>query len=235
MIDGRRIMALIPARGGSKRLPRKNVLPLGGRPLISWSIQAAQESEYVDKVFVSTDDDEIRTVASDYDACLLQKRPKILATDQATTVNVALFSLAELEKEDLLYDYILLLQPTSPLRTALHIDEAIELCMKKQADCIISVTELEHPVEWINELPEDLSMNEFFPRKWEGLGSQSYPKRFRINGSIYLCKVKPFLTEKSFFFRTGSYAYTMDRRVSIDIDEATDLLIAEALIDATRQ
>ena len=121
MINGKKIIALIPARGGSKRLPRKNVLPLNGKPLIGWTIDAAKGSNYVDEVFVSTDDVEIADIASKYGANVPGLRPAHLPSETATTESVLLHTLERVGSDA---DILILLQPTSPLRTARHVDEA---------------------------------------------------------------------------------------------------------------
>ena len=122
-------LAIIPARGGSKRLPRKNILDLCGKPLISWSIEAALKSKYISKVVVSSDDEEILNISSNFGADII-KRPYELANDTATTFDTVKHTIDNFEN----YDYIVLLQPTSPLRNEKHIDEAIELLEEKQAD-----------------------------------------------------------------------------------------------------
>lgn len=155
MIDGKKVIALIPARGGSKRLPRKNVLPLNGKPLIAWSIDAANNCPYIDKVLVSTDDQEIADVALQFGAEVPELRPEHLASDTAKTESVLIYTLEKFGKGD---EILVLLQPTSPLRTTQHINEALELFIEKQALSVVSVTPCEHSPLWSNTLPEDGSM-----------------------------------------------------------------------------
>ncbi|CAE6880905.1 Cytidylyltransferase [Vibrio sp. B1FIG11] len=120
MIDGKKVLAFIPARGGSKRLPRKNILPIAGKPLIGWSIDAAKGSEYIDDIFISTDDQEIADVAAGLGIPAPELRPEHLASDTASTANVLTYTL---EKFGTDFDIVILLQPTSPLRTSQHIDQ----------------------------------------------------------------------------------------------------------------
>lgn len=127
MINGKRVIAIIPARGGSKRLPRKNVLSLAGKPLIGWSIEAAQQSKYIDEIFVSTDDQEISDVAFQFGVNVPELRPIELATDTASSTDVLIYTLRKFGQQS---NIIVSLQPTSPLRTAKHIDEALALCLK---------------------------------------------------------------------------------------------------------
>jgi len=133
-------LAIIPARGGSKRLPNKNILNLSGKPLIAWSIEAALKSEYIDDIVVTSDSDKILEIARNYDVITI-KRPYYLASDTANSIDVIKHVI---ENVDGKYDYLVLLQPTSPLRNEKHIDEAIELLDIKKADAIISVCEMEH-------------------------------------------------------------------------------------------
>jgi N-acylneuraminate cytidylyltransferase len=124
VINGKRVLAIIPARGGSKGLPRKNILPLGGLPLIGWSVNAALNSKYVDRVILSSDDEEVCTVAQELGCDVPFKRPSELATDTANTASVVSHAVGQCGDG---YDIILLLQPTSPLRTVTDVDNALEL------------------------------------------------------------------------------------------------------------
>ena len=231
MIGRGRLLALITARGGSKRLPRKNVLKLAGKPLIAWSIEAGLRSKYVDRVIVSTDDEEIAEMSRYYGADVPFIRPMELSNDMASSTDVIRHSIRTLKKKEDHYEYLLLLQPTSPLRTERHIDEAVKLLIKKDADGVIGVTETEHPIEWMNKLPENLSMDGFVSEENQGRPYQDFPQRYRINGAIYLYKVSDIMVEDGTFFKEGSYAYKMDQMDSIDIDTQEDFLIAEALIE----
>ena len=219
-------LAIIPARGGSKRLPRKNILDLCGKPLISWSIEAALKSKYISKVVVSSDDEEILNISSNFGADII-KRPYELANDTATTFDAIKHTIDNSEN----YDYIVLLQPTSPLRNEKHIDEAIELLEEKQADEIVSVCEMEHSPLWSNILPEDGNMRGFLREEILNKRSQDLEKYYRLNGAIYICKTDKLLENKSFFLKDNIFAYIMDRKSSIDIDEEIDFLFAERVIE----
>ena len=218
-------LAIIPARGGSKRLPRKNILDLCGKPLISWSIEAALKSKYISKVVVSSDDEEILNISSNFGADII-KRPYELANDTATTFDAIKHTINNLEK----YDYIVLLQPTSPLRNENQIDEAIELLEEKQADAIVSVCEMDHSPLWSNTLPKDGNMNNFLRDEVLNKRSQDLEKYYRVNGAIYICKTDKLLENKSFFLKDNIFAYIMDRKSSIDIDEEIDFLLAERVL-----
>ena len=218
-------LAIIPARGGSKRLPRKNILDLCGKPLISYSIEAGLKSKYISKVVVTSDDNEILTISKEYGAVTIN-RPEYLANDTATTFGALEHTINSLEK----YDYIVLLQPTSPLRNEKHIDEAIELLNKKDADAIVSVCEMEHSPLWSNTLPQNGSMKNFLRKEILNKRSQDLEKYYRLNGAIYICKTDKLLENKGFFLEENIFSYIMDRKNSIDIDEEIDFFIAREYI-----
>lgn len=225
MYKNKTFLAIIPARGGSKRLPRKNVLDLGGKPLISWSIEAGLKSKYIDKVVVSSDDDDILNISTKFCANII-KRPDKLANDTATTFDAIKHTIENIEK----YNYIVLLQATSPLRDEKHIDKAIELLGSKNADAIVSVSEMSHSPLWVNTLDESLSMEGFLRDEVLNKRSQDLDKYYRLNGAIYICKTEKLLEEKSFFLKKNIFAYKMDRKSSVDIDEEIDFQVAEFLI-----
>ncbi|WP_210447225.1 cytidylyltransferase domain-containing protein [Vibrio crassostreae] len=227
MIDTKKVLAIIPARGGSKRLPRKNVLPLAGKPLIGWSIDAAKNSKYIDQIFVSTDDKEIADVSSLFGIDVPELRPDHLASDTATTESVLTYTLEKFGSD---VDIIVLLQPTSPLRTAQHIDEALDLFIKKQAFSVVSVTPCEHPPLWANTLPEDGTMGDFI--RPEALKrSQDCGAFFRFNGAIYIFDVRKLMEYGEIRYTEESFAYVMENRVSFDIDQQLDFELAEFFIN----
>lgn len=217
-------LAIIPARGGSKRLPRKNVLDLCGKPLIAYSIEAGLKSKYISKVVVSSDDEEILQISQNFGADII-KRPDELASDTATTFDVIEHTIKSLGK----YDYIVLLQATSPLRNEKHIDEAIELLEEKNADAVVSVCEMDHSPLWSNTLPKDESMKNFLRDEILNKRSQDLPKYYRLNGAIYICKTGELLKNKGFFLKKNIYAYKMDKKHSVDIDDEIDFIVAKEI------
>lgn len=225
MINNKTFLAIIPARGGSKRLPRKNVLPLAGKPLINWTIEAGLNSKYIDKVLVSSDDDEILDTAERAGAETI-RRPAKLAQDTSTSFDALKHAIDNAEH----YDYVVLLQPTSPLRTSQHIDEAIEMLESKKADAVVSVTSMEHSPLWANILPADSSMEGFLRDEVLGLRSQELGIYYRLNGAVYLCKVDKLLADETFFLKKNIYAYKMNQNVSVDIDTPMDFKWAEFLL-----
>jgi len=230
MFNGKTFLAIIPARGGSKGLKNKNILPLKGKPLIAYTIETALESVIFDKVIVSTDSKKIANISSKHGAEIPFMRPKELATDTASSIDVAIHALSFFEDQGIHFDYFMLLQPTSPLRTSKDIINAIKLAFEKDADVILSVCEVEHSPLWTNILPDDLSMKHFIREEIKGKSRQQLPKFYRLNGAIYLAKVEYFLKTKD-WFGEKSYAYIMPRERSIDIDDYIDFKLAETLME----
>jgi len=222
MFQGKTFLAIIPARGGSKRLPHKNILDLAGKPLIAWTIEAGLKSRYIDKVVVSSDDDDILGISQNYGSEII-RRPVELASDTATTFDAIKHAIENSESK---FDYIVLLQPTSPLRNEKHIDEAIELLMQKNADAVISVCEMDHSPLWSNTLPEDGNMSHFLRDEIKKKRSQVLEKYYRLNGAVYIIKIDKLLEEKTFFIQHNIFSYIMDRNSSVDIDVAIDYQIA---------
>ena len=227
MHKNKKFLAIIPARGGSKRLPHKNILPLNNKPLIAWSIEASLNSELLDFTVVTTDSEEISDISQKYSVHIIP-RPKELSADTSTTIDVVLHTLSKLKEN---FDYIVLLQPTSPLRTTKHINEAIDFLLDKSADAVVSVCEMDHSPLWANKLDENSSMKDFFNKDISNKRSQDLATYYRINGAIYICDVKKLLEEKSFFLKENIYAYKMDKKASVDIDEEIDFKLAELLFD----
>ncbi|MDH4262380.1 MAG: acylneuraminate cytidylyltransferase family protein [Spirochaetia bacterium] len=234
MYEGKTFLAVIPARGGSKRLPGKNIADLGGKPLIAWTIEAAKSCKYIDKVIVSTDDSFISSIAKDFGAETPFVRPRELSTDQASSVDVVNHAINFYSSKNQAYDYNVLLQPTSPFRTGRHIKEAIELLNNDKVDGVISVCPVDHSPLWSNTLPDDLSMDNFLKAEIMGKRSQDLPAYYRINGAIYINNVERLINEKTFFFTDLMKAYIMERIVSIDIDESMDLTLARCIIANAR-
>lgn len=232
MYKNKTFLVIIPARGGSKRLPRKNVLDLNGKSLIAWSIEAGLKSNYIDEVMVTTDDDEIAEVSKKYGATVPFKRPEELADDYATRPEVIKHTIEfyqnELGKQ---FDYLVFLQPTSPLRDEKDIDSAIEFMFGKNADAVVSVCELEYPIHWSGTLPEDKNMSKFLDNVAVQSRSQDLEKYYRLNGAIYICDVQKFLEEGCVFLKENIYAFEMAQKKSVDIDTRLDFKIAEVLME----
>jgi len=231
MIDDKQILAVIPARGGSKRLPRKNVLDLAGKPLIAWTIEAAKRSKYIDRIVVSTDDDEIAAVSKQFGADVPFMRGADLSTDEAVTIDVVMDVISKMNER---YKYLVLLQPTSPLRTQHDIDGAIDQMINKGSHSVISVCRTEHSPLWCNTLDEDHSMVGFLPENVQIKRSQDLPVYYRLNGAIYLIEISVLLRleQPTFFLSDRVNAYVMPQNRSVDIDSEYDFLMAEVMMDA---
>jgi CMP-N,N'-diacetyllegionaminic acid synthase len=229
MIDGEKVLAIIPARGGSKRLLRKNVLPLAGKPLIAWTIKAALDSDIFDEVMVNTDDLEIAETAKLFGAKIPFMRPEELASDTASSIDVIKHTLLWYQKKGIDFTDVVLLQPTSPLRTSADINTAYKYYIDKQASSVLSVCEVDHPSRWCNVLKESLSMDDFIKDADKNSRSEDFDKEYRLNGAIYILSVEKFLEQNSTILEP-SFASIMSRNCSIDIDEKIDFDIAECLI-----
>ena len=229
MYSKHRIVGIIPARGGSKGLPRKNVLPLQGKPLIAWTIEQAKASRYLDKVIVTTDDEEIASIAKTHGADVPFMRPQELASDTARAIDVIVHALNWIEAHDEAVDILVLLQPTSPFRTAEDINSAIEVLFLKKARAVISVCETEHHPYWSNVLPEDGSMDGFLKPELANRNRQELPTFYRLNGAIYAADCA-YVRSQQGFFGKQTYAYVMPRERSIDIDAKIDFQFAEFLL-----
>ena len=240
MIGQQRLLAIIPARGGSKRLPGKNTLKLAGKPMIAWSIEAALESKFIDKVIVTTEDEDIVNIAREFGAEVPFIRPNELASDSASSIDTVIHAIQALKDlYDDSYEYIILLQPTSPFRTSQHIDEAVGLLMDRNADGIVSICEADNVKMKINPFPVSMDENGKIYEKSDHsptnkrnlhLNVKEFDKEYRINGAIYLCKTS-ILTKELTFFHESSYAYVMDPSESIDIDYDYDYKKCELIIN----
>lgn len=227
MLGARRVVAIVPARGGSKRLPFKNVLELKGKPLINWTIQAALDSKYVDDVVVSTDCLEIAKISKSCGAEVPFLRPDSLASDTASTNDVILHMISALNCSN--DDIIMILQPTSPLRTSAHIDEALELFDNNAAFGVVSVCKCEHSPLWAGKLSEDGSFEGFMSEELLGMRSQDLPVYFRLNGAIYAYLVGKLVGRKGIYYDSSVFAYEMGMFSSVDIDTDIDFKLAEAI------
>lgn len=232
MIKNKTFLAIIPARAGSKRLKNKNLKILNKKPLISWTIESSLKSKYISETIVTTDSKEIQEVAKDFGAKVPFLRPSYLAQDESSSIDVVLHAVDFYSKEiNKVFDYIVLLQPTSPLRDYRDLDLAIELLFKKNADAIISVCKMEHNPCWSNTLDESMSMDSFLKKEFINKRTQDLEDYYRVNGAIYICKTEKLLENKKFFLDNNIFAYEMTQEHSVDIDTELDFLIAKTLME----
>ncbi|MBF0252067.1 MAG: acylneuraminate cytidylyltransferase family protein [Alphaproteobacteria bacterium] len=226
MINGKSVIAIIVARGGSKGLPRKNVLDLGGKPLIAWSILAANASRFADSVVVSTDDDEIAAVATEFGGNVPFRRPPELATDEASVYDAIFHALDHIPES---YDYVVLLQATSPLRRGEDIDAGLSLCDAKNVPSVVSVAESAKSPYWHLKIDENGYISPLFPAEG-GLGQrQKLPTSYLPNGAVFVARTDALRNAKSFYM-DKTVAYVMPAERSVDIDTALDLQFARFLM-----
>lgn len=234
MYENKSILALILARGGSKRLPGKNVKSLCGKPMIAWTIEAAKQSQYIDRVIVSTDSEEISTVSKTFGADVPFMRPAELASDTATSIDTVLHTVDWLkEHEKKQYDYLMLLQPTSPLRTTTHIDKAIiEFMTGGIFDSLISFCKWEKKTEWMHAYNSEGFLESCLTLK-EGFARDGELQLLMPNGAIYFTKTETFLKEKTFYTKKLR-GYMMEASDSADIDTEEDFKLASLLMEQYR-
>jgi CMP-N-acetylneuraminic acid synthetase len=225
-----RILAIVPARSGSERLPGKNIKVINGKPLIQWSISSALGIDEISRVIVSTDCQYIADIALQSGAEVPFLRPKEFSTNESSSADVIKHALDYYKKLGEFFDYVLFLQPTSPIRNKKHNEQAIALLRDKEADAIVSVCECEHPPLWSNKLPESMSMDHFIRDEIKNSRSQDLAQFYRLNGAIYLTKTSRFYEEGSLLLSSNIYAYVMDNESSVDIDINVDFLLAEVIL-----
>ena len=217
-------IALIPARGGSKGIIRKNIKLFNSKPLIYWTIKTALESKYIDRVIVSTEDDEIADIARSFSAEVPFKRPDELAEDTTKGIDTVLHALENLSN----VGNILLLQPTSPLRQTIHINQIFELRLKFNSDSAVSITPSRKNIDLFYNID---SKNRISPysKDLKLLPRQQYSTSYILNGALYLSTTESILKNKS-FISSSTIGYIMDEEYSIDIDTQFDWDIAEFLM-----
>jgi CMP-N,N'-diacetyllegionaminic acid synthase len=211
------VLALIPARGGSKTLPRKNVLRVGDRPLLAWTIEAARAARCVDRLILSSDDEEIIEVARQYGCDVPFVRPVNLATDTTPTIDVVIHALDAVPG----YDVVALLQPTSPLRTGADIDAACAMLEARGAPSCVSVALAEQSPYWMYSLEEGGGLKAVLGDHREFNRRQELPPIYVLNGAIYIAEID-WLRRTRSFASAATLGYIMPRERSIDIDTAAD-------------
>jgi CMP-N,N'-diacetyllegionaminic acid synthase len=225
MINNKKILAIIPARGGSKGIPKKNIKLLKGKPLIAWTIEEAKKSCFLDKIIVSTDDEEIMKVAKKWGAEVPFLRPSELAQDDTPGIAPVLHALEYF----LDYEYVVVLQPTSPLRLAEDIDNAIYLCEKNKSNFCVSVMESKIIPEWMFRINnrgvlEPLNYIREIPYQ-----RQKVKKTYVLNGAVYVGRKEALIKNQS-FLTPETIPYIMPSKRSIDIDDIIDFEYCEYIL-----
>jgi N-acylneuraminate cytidylyltransferase/CMP-N,N'-diacetyllegionaminic acid synthase len=232
LIQSRSLLAIIPARGGSKTIKDKNIRSLAGRPLIAWTIEAAKTSKYVDRVVVSTDSEAIAGISKTWGADVPFLRPPDLATDEAPGNDVIVHCLRWIrENEPRAYDFFIYLQPTSPLRTSAHIDAAMEQMVgDPAAEALVSVAEAaDHPY-WLKIIDDRGRLASWRPDGRPMSRRQDLPKLYILNGAIYIARPHVFDAHPD-FYAGPCLGFVMDRTSSVDIDDENEFAFAEFLLN----
>lgn len=226
-----KIIAIIPARSGSKGLPDKNIKSVCGRPLMDYTIKAAIDSECFETVMVSTDSEKYAEIAKKCGADVPFMRSVTTAGDKAGSWDVVREILNNYKKKGIIYDYVALLQPTSPLRSAMDIRMAVKMLDADSVNNVVSVTETEHPVQWCFTLPADLEMLEYAKSPYNNMRRQDLKKHYQENGAIYLVNANKIINDDYNLYEDKCFAYIMPRERSIDIDTKLDLIVLKAIIE----
>ena len=224
-------IAVIPARSGSKGLPDKNIRPVNGKPLLAYTIEAALESGCFDTVHVSTDSERYAEIARRYGADVPFLRSAALATDTASTWDAVREVLARYDELGKRFDTMMLMQPTTPLRTGEDVKEAYALLQKKQAKSVIAVCEVDHSPLWCDTIPDSGSMKGFGRKDLAWVNRQDLRPYYRVNGAIYLLSVNGInIPPDDEIYEDNCYALFMDRKKSVDVDSEDDLALVEFLL-----
>ena len=231
MIGDKSVLTIITARGGSKGLPKKNIKVLHNKPLINWTIEAALNSQYIDKLIVSTDCPEIGRVSVDAGAEVPFLRPSELAMDTSKQEDAILHAMAWVKENEKQYDYVMVLVPTTPLRPTREIDDVVnELLSNPDARAIFTVRECEHSPIQSNTLPKNNSMAGFVPEQYKLKNRQELPTYYQLSGSVCVSDWEWFESHKT-FLTDKTFAYKTSAKNGLDIDSLADFLLAEVYLN----
>jgi N-acylneuraminate cytidylyltransferase len=218
MINGKTVLGVIPARGGSKGVPRKNIRMAAGKPILAWTIEEAFKSEYIDRLVLSSEDQEIMKVASSYGCDVPFQRPVELASDDTPGVDPVLHALNQLPG----YCYVVLLQPTSPLRSVADIDGCIHRCEDKHAKACVSVTKCQQHPYLMFSADRDSRLERLVPEASNFYCRQDYPNFFFLNGAVYVAQTE-WLQASRTFLSNDTVGFEMPEERSLDIDTEEDI------------
>jgi CMP-N,N'-diacetyllegionaminic acid synthase len=226
MIQGKTVLAIIPARGGSKGVPRKNLRLVAGKPLIAWTIAESGKSQYIDRTILSSDDEAIIAIARQWNCEVPFVRPAELAEDHVPGEEPVLHAIETINGK---YDYVVLLQPTSPLRLVEDIDGCIDKCITQNAPACVTVTTPDKSPYWMYFLDNQGRLNPVIKQKKIPSLRQQLKSVYSLNGAVYVAKTDWFMKNKE-FISDETVAYPMPKNRSIDIDTEWDLKICEILL-----
>ena len=223
-------LAIITARGGSKGIPLKNIKPLNGIPMINYTIEAALKCHCIDEVVVSTDHEEIASISRNAGALVPFMRPKELSTDYAKSIDVVAHAIEYYEQVNgRSIEHLILLQPTSPLRTAEDIDAAWSVYLERKADSLQSVVEVSDHPYYLRKIKDGFMINYDRNEYRENLRRQDLDKIYRVNGAIYIAR-RDLIVNKKTFVGERNAAYIMNKNNSVDIDDILDFSLAELIV-----
>jgi len=225
----KKFLAIVPARSGSKDIKNKNIVKLGKYPLIIWTLIEAQKSKYLSNIIVSTDSIKISKIVEKYKFKVPFLRPKKISQDNSKSIDLVLHALKKIK---LKFDYLVLLQPTSPFRSSKIIDECIEIVIKKKIKSLTTVVENNKPLEWIFHIEKNKIKKKFL-NNLKSIRRQDARKSYSFNGAVYIVSVSQLIKYKKFIF-SNTYLYIMDKINSVDIDDKYDLLFANLIINNKR-
>lgn len=233
MYKNKKILAVIPARGGSKGIPSKNIIVVGGKPLIQYTIDCAKHSKYIDRAVISTDSEEIKRVSIECGGDVPFMRPKELALDTSKTIDCIVHAVNTLKEMGENYDYVMIIQNTVPLRKSWHVDESIEKLIDSNERSLVSVTEVEqHPI-LMRTINEDGTVKNLLPMS-STMRRQDFPKFYKVDGAIAIQKI-----DEEFNLNTsindGRLAYIMDAKYSTDIDSYIDIKVIEYYLEKEKE
>lgn len=221
-----RYLVLIPARGGSKRLPRKNLMEIAGQSLIERAVKCGETLGTAATICLSTDDDALAAEGRKHGPYVPFMRPAELATDTAKSFDVVRHAIEWFADRGEKFDGLIFLQPTSPLRTPEHVREAVARFENLGADAVVSVCAAEHPPQWTATLAATGSMEAFGANLAAQKRSQDFAQAYRLNGAIYIYRLDKLIEHQGFFYNDRTFAYEMDQPSSVDIDTRNDYLLA---------
>jgi len=226
MIQGKKVLGIIPARGGSKGVLGKNIRAVAGKPLIAWTIEEAKKSKIIDRLILSSEDDEIIRVAKEWGCEVPFVRPLELASDETPGIDPILHAIEVLPEA---YDYVVVLQPTSPLRKSSDIDNCVHLCDEVNAPSCVSMTEVDKSPYWMYVISCNGQITSIIDQEKPFSRRQELPKFHVLNGAIYVAKTA-WLIKSNKFVGSGTVAYVMTQRASLDIDTELDIELADFLL-----
>ncbi|MBF0126783.1 MAG: acylneuraminate cytidylyltransferase family protein [Magnetococcales bacterium] len=226
MIDGASVLAVIPARGGARGVARKNVRMVAGKPLLAWTIEAALACPELDRLILSSEDAEIIATARQWGCESPVPRPPELATDHALAIDVALHLLTALPER---YDYLVWLQPTSPLRQGEDISRCLQLCVRERAMSAVTVTRAEKPPHWMYFVADSGAMRPVLPGDHTRVNRQDLPGAYVLNGAVLVVRTA-WLRQSARFMDENTKALVMPPQRSLDIDTERDLFLADWLL-----